>query len=747
MSSVNEKMTALAEAVRNKARRSGTLTIDGMTQAVSGLVVGNPSTKPLIVTPAKEQQSFSSSDLGENTYYSTVTVRPIPLEYIVTTDATATAWDILEGETAYANGREVTGLMKNNGSVVAKVSNIHNKWWGSSSGYYDSIEVGITPKSLEITPSEDTQTFYNVTDEEEDVFYNRVTVAPIPAGYILVTKKSLEVTPSKSEQVFNVKNEGENVFYDKVTVAPIPSEYITTADAAAGEGSILAGETAYVNGEKVTGVYAPVTRANVKYGVLFGFDQRVGNIVLPEVGEFTGDATAGASDIAEGKTAYVQGEKVTGTMPVKSAENYTPGTEDITISQGVYLAGDQVIKGDLALVPENINCGEEIFGVRGTFTKDATAGPNDILIGKTAYANGGKVIGSIPSMSYESYTPGRNDIIIPDGVYLSGPQTIKGDSDLTAENIKTGVSLFGVEGTFTYDATATAADIAEGKTAYVKGEKVRGTATGGGGGMEVYKCASLNVSDQTWSGCKAVMSDGAYSFEDTVTENLTFGSGYTPAPGFIYNSDATMLISNMWGGLPLPADYDIYATFATPAAEKGGLFTLERSSVDYGVTKNGVTGAEFNNGILSIPWNMSDDFTFSVRYKVLDAGESSYQGPLVRVGNDGTDTLYSMWVNMEWGWCMMHIEYGSGGTEGFDVDTNAHVYTLVKSGDELKLYVDGELRTTDNHICDVQERSHIYVGGMGNYYYANGHYSNLRIYSRALTADEVSDIVQQTDDN
>ena len=144
---------------------------------------------------------------------------------------------------------------------------------------------------------------------------------------------------------------------------------------------------------------------------------------------------------------------------------------------------------------------------------------------------------------------------------------------------------------------------------------------------------------------------------------------------------------------------------------------------------------------------MSDDFTLSVRYKPLDAGESSYQGPLVRVGNDGSDTLYSMWVNMEWGWCMMHIEYGSGGTEGFDVDTNAHVYTLVKSGDELKLYVDGELRTTDNHICDVQDRYHIYVGGMGNYYYANGHYSNLRIYSRALTADEVSDIVQQTDDN
>ena len=95
---------------------------------------------------------------------------------------------------------------------------------------------------------------------------------------------------------------------------------------------------------------------------------------------------------------------------------------------------------------------------------------------------------------------------------------------------------------------------------------------------------------------------------------------------------------------------------------------------------------------------------------------------------------------------MMHIEYGSGGTERFDVDTGHHIFTLVKSGDELKLYVDTELRTTDNHTCTVTNRERIRINGIDRYY-AKGHYSNLRVYSRALTAEEIAAIVQQSANN
>ena len=45
-------------------------------------------------------------------------------------------------------------------------------------------------------------------------------------------------------------------------------------------------------------------------------------------------------------------------------------------------------------------------------------------------------------------TPGTSDQTIASGTYLTGAQTIKGDANLVAGNIKSGVSIFGVAGSF-----------------------------------------------------------------------------------------------------------------------------------------------------------------------------------------------------------------------------------------------------------------------------------------------------------
>lgn len=143
----------------------------------------------------------------------------------------------------------------------------------------------------------------------------------------------------------------------------------------------------------------------------------------------TSDATAVADNIEYGKTAYVNGEKIEGTLSpnyqvyfendeldyeLDSANNleintYPTGKSifdrdtKITVKAGV---------DDLAVVfnvtPDKIKKNETVLGVMGTYqginTSDATATVSDIVEGKTAYVDGKKIVGTHKEvMSIEEY--------------------------------------------------------------------------------------------------------------------------------------------------------------------------------------------------------------------------------------------------------------------------------------------------------------------------------------------------------
>lgn len=88
-----------------------------------------------------------------------------------------------------------------------------------------------------------------------------------------------------------------------------------------------------------------------------------------------------------------------------------------------------------------------------------------------------------PKLTGITITPTGTEIVKvpPNGVDGFGIVTVEGDDNLVAENIKEGVTIYGVEGVIpeggidTSDATAESSDILEGVTAYSKGELIMGT--------------------------------------------------------------------------------------------------------------------------------------------------------------------------------------------------------------------------------------------------------------------------------
>ena len=86
------------------------------------------------------------------------------------------------------------------------------------------------------------------------------------------------------------------------------------------------------------------------------------------------------------------------------------------------------------------------FMLLGEGGEYGTAIASDVLAGKTIGTEEGLITGSIPSKDSATFIPGITNQIIASGQYLSGTQTILGDADLIASNIKRGINIFGVVG-------------------------------------------------------------------------------------------------------------------------------------------------------------------------------------------------------------------------------------------------------------------------------------------------------------
>ena len=105
----------------------------------TGTVTNTLETKT--VTPTKSAQDITPTS---GKVLSKVTVNPIPDNYIDTTDADATAANILVNKTAYVGGVKVTGTMANNGDTSGTIDGLTTTSASIPAGYTSGGTVSLT---------------------------------------------------------------------------------------------------------------------------------------------------------------------------------------------------------------------------------------------------------------------------------------------------------------------------------------------------------------------------------------------------------------------------------------------------------------------------------------------------------------------------------------------------------------------------------------------------------------------------
>lgn len=191
--------------------------------------------------------------------------------------------------------------------------------------------------------------------------------------------------------------------------------------------------------------------------------QNVPSVEIPKSGTGTAlfvdtsDATLDSgAKMLEGNTSYADGVKYAGSIPTKTGTDITASSDTVTVPAGYYASQQtKTIAAGSATAPSSISGSSATLSTGTntlTLTKSISVTPSvtaGYVASGTAANSNVSLTATVTTKGAASFTPSTSNQTIAAGTYLTGAQTIVGDQNLIASNIKSGVSIFGINGSLT----------------------------------------------------------------------------------------------------------------------------------------------------------------------------------------------------------------------------------------------------------------------------------------------------------
>ena len=261
--------------------------------------------------------------------------------------------------------------------------------------------------------------------------------------------------------------------------------------------------------------------------------------------------------------------------------------------------------------------------------------------------------------------------------------------------------------------------------------------------MSLYKCASVDTTNKTWTGMKLILQDGVYVVSGTETTGLAY-SGFTPSVGTMYNEDATFIISYLF----TKSDTLEGCVFAANMQSNAAVYNGETINLD-GITLADAPGYTDGTKALASDINMPFDganifadgnctVAFSAYFITKADGSPTF---VKMIDGEGNDHIYSyqqysagkMYSNI----CSsIGFAFNSGfydcGSFGW------HHIVLQNKGNEFgKFFVDGVLIATDTSTSGYDAISQIKSISSLATILRSARMKDLQIYNRVLSEDEI----------